>query len=74
MEEEEKFSKEHPLKIKDTDIFLHGTSSKKYSAIQSKGFMLGGIPERNYPISGKVFVLKNMLRVTRLMSMLLYRR
>lgn len=55
MDWRETFSKAHPLnaKIKDTDVFLHGTSSNKYSAIQSKGFILRDVPERNYPISEK---------------------
>ena len=37
----EEFSKAHPLndKIKDSDIFLHGTSSKKIEKIQSCGFL-----------------------------------
>jgi hypothetical protein len=34
---DEDFSKAHPVKIKDTDVFLHGTSSKKYMAIKSVG-------------------------------------
>jgi hypothetical protein len=50
---EERFSKEHPLeaKIKDTDLFLHGTSSKKYSAIQAKRRLLRNVPVRNWGIS-----------------------
>jgi hypothetical protein len=50
---EERFSKEHPLeaKIKDTDLFLHGTSSKKYSAIQAKRRLLRDVPVRNWGIS-----------------------
>jgi hypothetical protein len=50
---EERFSKAHPLnsKIKDTDIFLHATSMKKYLAIQSKGLLLKEVPQRNYSIS-----------------------
>ena len=52
---EEWVSKAHPLnlKIKDTDAFLHGTSSKKYSVIQSTGFLLGTIPVKNFSISQK---------------------
>ena len=55
MEWEERFSKEHPItsKIKDTDVFLHGTSSKKYLAIQSTGFLRRKVPMRNYGISRK---------------------
>lgn len=50
---EERFSKEHPLtlKIKDTDLFLHGTSSKKYLVIQRTGFLLRKVPDRNWGIS-----------------------
>jgi hypothetical protein len=48
---EERFSKEHPLKIKDTDLFLHGTSSKKYLAIQCTGFLLRKVPDRNWGVS-----------------------
>ena len=53
---EEKFSKEHPLnsKIEDTDVFLHGTSSKRYREIQSTGFLRREVPIRNYSISQKV--------------------
>jgi hypothetical protein len=52
-DEDEQFSKQHPLnsKIKDTDLFVHGTSLKNYSAIQSTGFLLRTIPVRNYSIS-----------------------
>ena len=52
-ENEEKFSKAHPLnsKIKDTDIFLHATSMKKYLAIQSTGRILKNVPQRNFQIS-----------------------
>jgi hypothetical protein len=51
-EAEEKFSKAHPLnlKIRDADVFLHGTSIKKYSAIQSTGFLLRNAP-KNFSIS-----------------------
>jgi hypothetical protein len=48
---EEQFSKRHPLKIKDTDLFLHGTSSKKYSTIQRTGFLLRKVPDRNWGVS-----------------------
>jgi hypothetical protein len=48
---EERFSKEHPLKIKDTDLFLHGTSQKKYLAIQAKSRLLRNVPVRNWGIS-----------------------
>jgi hypothetical protein len=49
----EQFSKEHPLnlKIKDTDLFLHGTSSKKYWIIQTTGFLLRGVADRNWSVS-----------------------
>jgi hypothetical protein len=53
VEWEERFSRLHPLKIKDTDVFLHGTSLKKYLAIQSKGFLLREVPQRNWSISQK---------------------
>lgn len=50
---EEQFSKEHPLnfKIKDTDLFLHGTSSKRYWYIQTTGFLFRRVPDRNWGIS-----------------------
>lgn len=49
----EQFSKIHPLnlKIKDTDLFLHGTSSKRYLAIRQTGFLLGDVSVRNWSIS-----------------------
>jgi len=50
---EEKFSKAHPVKVKDTDIFLHGTSSKKYLAIKSIGFLKRKAPATNWGISKK---------------------
>ena len=50
---EEEFSKAHPVKIKDTDIFLHGTSSKKYFAIKSVGFLKVKAPATNWGISKK---------------------
>lgn len=53
--EEEDFSKKHPVtsKIKDTDIFLHGTSLKKYLSIQSTRYLLRNVPrsERNTSLS-----------------------
>lgn len=51
MEWEKGFIKKHPLKIKDTDLFIHGTSSKNYSAIQRTGFLLRNVPIRNWKIS-----------------------
>jgi hypothetical protein len=55
LEWEEEVSRAHPLnsKIDDTDIFLHGTSMKKYLAIQKTGFLLGTIPMKNFSISQK---------------------
>lgn len=54
--EDEDFSKAHLLnsRIKDTDVFRHATSSKKYSKIKSKGLLLKQPPERNYSISQAV--------------------
>jgi hypothetical protein len=51
----EQFSKKHILnsKIKDADLFLHGTSSKKYLSIQRTGFLLRNVPARNWSISRK---------------------
>ena len=49
----EEFSKAHPVKIKDTDVFLHGTSSKKYLAIKSIGFLKAKAPATNWGISKK---------------------
>ena len=53
MEWREKFSRNHSLnsKIKDTDIFLHVTSLKKYLAIKSSGFLRRNVSERTYSIS-----------------------
>jgi len=48
---EEAFSKANPVKIKDTDVFLHGTSSKKYLAIKSTGFLKRKAPATNWGIS-----------------------
>jgi len=48
----EEFSKAHPVKIKDTDVFLHGTSSRKYLAIKSTGFLKRKAPA-NWGISEK---------------------
>jgi len=50
---EEEFSKAHPVKIKDTDVFLHGTSSRKYLAIKSTGFLKRKAPATNWGISKK---------------------
>ena len=49
----EKFSRNHPLneKIKDTDVFHHCTSLKKYLAIKSSGFLRRNVSERTYSIS-----------------------
>ena len=54
----EDFSKKHPLnvKIKDTDVFLHGTSSKKYSAIQSKGFLKRNVLTKNHQLSAPLAI------------------
>ena len=49
----EEFSKANPVKIKDTDVFLHGTSSKKYLAIKSTGFLKRKAPATNWGISKK---------------------
>jgi hypothetical protein len=51
VEWEKQFIQGHPLKIKDTDLFLHGTSSKNYSAIQHIGFLLRDSVARNWSIS-----------------------
>ena len=53
MEWSEKFSRNHPLnaKIKDTDVFLHITSLKKYWVIDSTGFLLRNVSERTYSTS-----------------------
>ena len=51
MEWDEWFSREHPLKIRDSDLFLHGTSSRNYSDIQRTGFLLRKAPNRNWGIS-----------------------
>lgn len=47
------FSLAHPLndKIKDDDLFLHGTSSKRYSKIKSSGYLLTELPNRVQQIS-----------------------
>ena len=50
---EEEFSKNHPVKIKDTDVFLHGTSLKKYLAIKSTGFLKRKAPATNWSMSRK---------------------
>ena len=52
--EDEAFSRKYPLnkKIKDTDVFLHGTSSKRYDSIKSSGYLLRKVGfERNFSIS-----------------------
>ena len=51
VEWKEHFSKAHPLRIKENDLFLHGTSSRKYSAIQRSGFLLRKAPNTNWGIS-----------------------
>lgn len=53
MDCEKEFFKAHPLNkhIKDTDIFLHATSIKKYSQIQSTGRILSNMGKRNFSIS-----------------------
>ena len=53
MDWEERFSKKHPLNIKDHDAFLHGTSLNKYLAIQSAGLLLRKVSARNWGISRK---------------------
>ena len=50
---EEEFSKAHPVRIKDTDVFLHGTSSKKYMVIKSTGLLKRKTPATNWGISEK---------------------
>ena len=53
-EDDARFSKKYPLntKIKDTDVFLHGTSSKRYDAIKSTGYLLRNVSaRRNFTIS-----------------------
>ncbi len=52
--DDERFSRKYPLndKIKDTDVFLHGTSSKRVDSIKSKGFLLRNVDfARNFSIS-----------------------
>ena len=53
MEWQESFSRKNPLnsRIRDTDVFLHGTSLKKYRAMQSKGFLLTRLKNKNFSIS-----------------------
>lgn len=51
VEWEEGFIKKHPLKIKNIDLFLHGTSSKNYLNIQRIGFLLRDVPNRNWGVS-----------------------
>ena len=53
-QDDEKYSRKFPLneKIKDTDVFLHGTSSKRYDAIKSTGYLLRDVSVlRNFSIS-----------------------
>lgn len=47
------FSKKHPVnsQIKDTDVFLHGTSTKRYFAIKFEGFLKRRINVKNFGIS-----------------------
>lgn len=54
-DQDERFSRNHPLnsKIKDTDLFRHGTSSKRYLAIQKARSLLIEAPDRNWGISEK---------------------
>jgi len=60
----ENFSRNHPLnsKIKDTDIFLHATSLKKYLAIKSTGFLRRSVSERNYSISQNVICFEKYVK------------
>lgn len=53
VDDEEEFSRKHPLnsKIKDTDVFHHCTSLKRYLAIKSSGFLRRKVSARNYSIS-----------------------
>jgi hypothetical protein len=53
MESDEQFSKKYPLKIMDSDLFLHGTSSRNYSDIQRTGFLKGKALKRNWCTSRK---------------------
>jgi hypothetical protein len=49
--DDEDFSKAHPVKLNDTDVFLHGTSSKKFLSIKSTGFLKRSTPTTNWDIS-----------------------
>ena len=42
---------EYPVTVKDTDVFLHGTSRKNYQDIQSSGFLKHKVSHRNWSIS-----------------------
>ena len=65
MDWEEAFSKANPVKIKDTDVFLHGTSSKKYLDIKSTGFLKRKASATNWGISKNGICLKNMMNTER---------
>jgi hypothetical protein len=43
--------KKYPVTVKDSDVFLHGTSSKNYEDIQSSGFLKKMVSSRNWGIS-----------------------
>lgn len=51
----ERFSRDHPVnaQIKDTDVFLHGTSSKRYLSIKSEGFLTRKANSKHFGISQK---------------------
>ena len=51
---DEKFSKAHPItsKVEDTEIFFHGTSSKRFLSMQSSGFLKRSVSDsENYTVS-----------------------
>ncbi len=51
---EEQFSKLHPItsQVEDNEIFLHGTSSKRFLSIQSSGFLKRSLSDsENYSVS-----------------------
>jgi hypothetical protein len=53
-EDDRELSKQYPLnnQIKDSDVFLHGTSLKKYESIKAKAFLLRSVDStRNFLIS-----------------------
>lgn len=43
--------KKYPVTVKDTDVFLHGTSMKNYQDIQSSGFLKRNVSQRNWQLS-----------------------